>query len=241
MKAETVLITRTEPGASKSAASAIERGYEAIVSPLARIDYAGTAPDLAGVDALAVTSRHGVRAFAALTDDRALPVFAVGGATAEAARRNGFASVHSADGDACDLARLIAAKLRPGACILHVRGDIVAGDLAGDLTARGFAVRSAAVYRTTPLDTLSAAARKALEARPGPILLVHSPAGGERLLAALKAAGIAPETQRAAAISRAAAEPLRAGGIGRVETASQPDDAGVLDAADRLRRDETPR
>jgi len=82
---------------------------------------------LTGIAALAFTSRNGVAAFAALSDDRSLPVFTVGDATAEAARTAGFAAVRSAAGALEDLARLLAEAapglvLAPGA--LEPSGDL---------------------------------------------------------------------------------------------------------------------
>jgi uroporphyrinogen-III synthase len=72
---------------------------------------------LAGVHALAFTSANAVRAFAGLEARRDLPVFAVGGATAEAARAAGFGAVEDAAGDVQALADHLIAR-RPGR-ILH--------------------------------------------------------------------------------------------------------------------------
>ena len=60
---------------------------------------------------LVFTSANGVAAFAALTPDRALPVFTVGDATAEAARAAGFAAVRSAGGDIGMLAALLRGRV----------------------------------------------------------------------------------------------------------------------------------
>src|SRR4051794_41252334 len=67
--------------------------------------------DLEGVQALLCTSANGVRATAARTTRRDLPVLAVGDATARAARDVGFAHVESAGGDVEGLARLAARRL----------------------------------------------------------------------------------------------------------------------------------
>lgn len=237
MKPETVLITRTEPGASKTAGAAIESGFEAIVSPLAHVVYLDADIDPAGFDAIAVTSRHGARGLAKAAAHRSGPVFAVGDATAQSVRRNGFEDVRSADGDGEALAGLMAASLPRGARILHARGERVAGGLKQALEARGFEVAEAILYRTVETERLTGEAVSALDAAPGPILLVHSPAGGQRLVAALTALGIPLQGLRAAAISQAASEPLTAAGIGRFETAHRPDDASLLDAAKRLGAD----
>ncbi|TGY88986.1 uroporphyrinogen-III synthase [Marinicauda algicola] len=234
MKPETVLVTRTEPGASKTAGAAIEAGLEAIVSPLARVVYLDAGLDLDRVDAVAVTSRHGARGLAKATGRRDVPVFAVGEATAQSVTRNGFETVHSADGDAFALAELAGRTLPRPARVLHVRGELAGVDLKAALAARGLEAGEAIVYRTVETGRLSAEAVAALDADPGPILLIHSAAGAGRLVRALAALGIAPEGLRAAAISAVAAEPARSAGIGRIEIAERPDDAHLLEAALRI-------
>ena len=95
-----VWITRAEPGASATAARVRALGWEAVVAPLIEIHPLEPKIDLAGVGALAFTSAAGGRRLRrASPAERRLPVFAVGEATARAAREAGFAEVVSADGD----------------------------------------------------------------------------------------------------------------------------------------------
>ena len=136
------------------------------------------APDLTGVAALAFTSRNGVAAFAALTEARALPVFTVGDATAEAARAAGFSEVRSAAGALGDLARLLAGAA-PG--VVLVPGALEpAGDLRALLTGR-VEVRPLPVYEA--VETASPAP-PAFDA-----VLVHSPRAGRALAALAPFAG----------------------------------------------------
>src|SRR2546430_5057551 len=59
------------------------RSILAIIEPLLEIHYRGEpTPDLAGIQAILCTSANGVRALARLTPERALPLFAVGEASA---------------------------------------------------------------------------------------------------------------------------------------------------------------
>src|SRR5204863_98418 len=75
-------------------------GHDAVVLPLLAVRVMpDISVDLHGVAALAFTSANGVRAFADASGERSLKVFAVGAATALAARQAGFKSVLSADGD----------------------------------------------------------------------------------------------------------------------------------------------
>ena len=107
-------------------------------------------PDLEGVAAIAFTSAAGVRAFAALTPNRDRPVFAVGAATAAAARAAGFAEVRDADGSARDLAVLIA-EARPPGRVLAPGAREPAFDLPAALGMAGVAAEALPVYATVPV------------------------------------------------------------------------------------------
>ena len=151
------LVTRPRAEAESLAALLAARGIEPVIEPL--IEIAGTRealPDLAGVQAILLTSANGARALARASGERGLPVFAVGDATARAARDEGFAQVESADGDVGDLARLIARRLKPrDGRLLHVAGSVVAGDLTGVLSLAGFAVERAVLYEAHKADALT--------------------------------------------------------------------------------------
>src|SRR5579862_1986216 len=101
------LITRPRAEAEALAALLARRGIEALIEPL--IEIAGRVappPDFAGVQAVLCTSANGVRALARTSAERAVPLFAVGDATAARARTEGFRHVESAGGDIEDLADL---------------------------------------------------------------------------------------------------------------------------------------
>src|SRR6266852_282900 len=110
------LVTRPRAEAEGLAAALAERGIAAIVEPLLEIYYRDAAsPDLAGIQAILCTSANGVRALARLSDERALPLLAVGEASAARARDDGFKRVESAGGTVDDLIHLAGARLRPEA------------------------------------------------------------------------------------------------------------------------------
>lgn len=159
----TVWITRTRPGANRTAARLKALGLDSLVDPVLEVRPVAADLDLAGYDALAFTNGNGVAAFAALSDDRALPAWAVGSATAEALREIGFERVVSADGDVEALARILVAA-RPGR-VLCPGPRQPAGDLPG-LAARGSVrVEALALYETLPLTperALSAAGLSAV-------------------------------------------------------------------------------
>lgn len=152
-----ILITRPIEDAEALIRLMRERDIETALDPIVRIvPVELAAPDLAGVQALLFTSSNGVRRFAGLTPERGLPVFAVGDATANAARAAGFQTVESAGGDGHDLMALAAERLDPAkGRLLHPSGEAVAGDLAGDLRAKGFTVDRLVLYRADPVKSFS--------------------------------------------------------------------------------------
>ena len=225
-----IWVTRTAPDAEATAARLRTLGHAPLVAPLLEVRASGAAsPSLDGVGALAFTSRNGVTAFASVCAERGLPVFAVGEATARAARGAGFGEVQSADGDVQALAALIANRReRFTGALLHPGAHEPADDLPGALKALGINARAHPMYRTDPA-TLPLAVTAALAARPVELdgVLVHSARAAE-CLAAL------PELQRAAqsitafCISPAAAAPLRSLDLRSVAIAPQPDETALL-------------
>ena len=95
-----LLVTRPVEDAGPLVAVLNGLGMAATAEPLLDIVFhPGAALDLAGVQAILMTSANGVRAFAARTPERTLPVLAVGDASAGAARALGFTSVAGAAGE----------------------------------------------------------------------------------------------------------------------------------------------
>jgi uroporphyrinogen-III synthase len=218
-----VWITRAQPGAAATAERVRALGHAPIVLPLLVVEPLAAQIDLSGVGALAFTSVNGVRAFAAQAPDRGLPAFAVGAATARAAREAGFAEVTDFDGDVSALAEGLAARAGAIAgAVLHPGAAEPAGDLAGALVGRGVVVRRLALYRTRALAPPDLAALDGLDAA-----LVHSPKGGAALAAALSAHP-APGL-KVFAISVAALRPLAQVPLAARASAARPREADLLD------------
>ena len=168
-----VLVTRPREDAERLAAQLEARGHAIVIEPIFTIEPVRETPlDLDGVQALLLTSANGARAFGMRSRRRDLRVFAVGDATAEAARALGFADVESAGGDVADLVRLARERAQPDhGALLHVAGSAVAGDLAGQLGADGFEVRRAVLYRAEPVGALSGGTVTALRDRHIDVIL----------------------------------------------------------------------
>ena len=159
-----LLLTRPRDDAEALVGPLAALGIETLVEPLLCIrDRDAPPPDLARVQAILATSANGIRALARRSDDRGLPVYAVGDATARAARAAGYGLVESAAGTAEDLARLAGARLDADAgALLHVAGETVAGDLGGLITGAGFAYRRHVLYEAAPAERFTDAAARAI-------------------------------------------------------------------------------
>jgi uroporphyrinogen-III synthase len=233
------LVTRPRAEATALAAALAGRGIAALLEPLLDIIYRdlGHPLDLAGLQAVLCTSANGVRAFARLSHARALPLFAVGEATAARAQAEGFSDVHSAGGAVGDLVALVSECLRPDAGrLLHVAGSLIAGDLSGELRARGFTVDRAVLYEARPVATLSAATVRALAAGLVDFALFFSPRTAAIFARLADQAGLADAMRGIAAVSISAAADAALGPL-RFRArfiANRPDQPALLAVLDRL-------
>jgi len=225
-----IWITRAQPGADSTAERVRALGHEAVVAPLLAVRaLPDVQVDLRGVAALAFTSANGVRAFADATGERGLKVFAVGSATAQAARRAGFKLVLSADGDVDALAEGIAVRrseLR--GAVLHPGAAEPAGDLAGALEKHGVEARRLILYESAPLS-LDDEAAEALGHCD--VVLLHSPRASQ-VLAKLLKAHPAPKL-RALGLSKSVIKPLSRTALAGRAFPPFPLEAALLNLIDR--------
>jgi len=232
-----VLVTRPEEDAGPLVDALTERGHTVLRQPLLRIVFEdGPPPELGDVQALLFTSANGVRAFARRSDRRDLPVYAVGDATAAAARAAGFGPVESAGGDVNDLAALVRRRCDPAAGVLfHAAGSAVAGDLAGLLGGAGYAVRRLALYRAEKTAALNDTVRHALGAGEVDLALFFSPRSAAGFAKLVTQAGLAESCARVGAVclSDAVAGAFEGLAWRRVAVAAEPTQAALLTALDQ--------
>ena len=116
-----LVVLRPEPGASATVRRARERGLDAFAIPLFEIEpVAWRAPEASGFDGLLLTSANAVRHGGDdLLELRGLPVYAVGSATADAAREAGFDVASTGDAGVERLLGSIEADLK----LLHLAGE----------------------------------------------------------------------------------------------------------------------
>lgn len=236
MSGPAVLITRAEADAAPFAEALRAAGWTPVLEPMLTIRPLDGAPlDLAGAAALAFTSANGVRVFAARTADRSLPAFAVGPATADAARAAGFARIHTAGGDVEALAAEIADALEPGDLVVHAAGASVAGDLAGALAAAGLRARRAALYEAIAAEALSPDVAAQFARGAIAWTTFFSPRTAKTFVRLLVRAGLADAARRAGAacLSQQVAEAARAAPWRRIAVAARPDYGALVEALAR--------
>ena len=208
-----LLIVRPRPGADESAARARALGLAPIVAPLFEtrpLDWAP--PDPGGFDAILLTSANAARLGGeGLRPLLALPCYAVGERTAEAARAAGFTDVRTGPSDGSALAAM--AERDGATSLLHLGGR--------DHVAIGGATHIA-VYASERAGALPPDLGEAL-------ILLHS-ARAASLLAELAA------DRGRIAIAAISAQVAQAAGAGwkSVAVADAPRDEALLELAAKL-------
>ena len=218
-----LLVLRPEPGASATLARAREMGLEALAVPLFTIEAVRwEAPEPGGFDGLLLTSANPVRCGGEqLQRLRGLEAFAVGEATAAAAREAGFGIAATGEADVDRLLDSVGLDLR----LLHLCGE----DRRTPEDARQ-SITQIVVYRSREIE------RPDLPPTACSVALVHSPRAGRRFAELVGERG----EVAIAAISEAAAE---AAGRGwkSVDVADRPSDDALLALAARLCNNPSPK
>ncbi len=207
---------RPEPAATATVERAHEMGLEATAVPLFKTEPAPwIAPDVRGFDALLLTSAnaawHGGEELQKL---HALPVYAVGAATAQAARDGDFKIAASGNGGVDRLLEFIP----PGFKLLHLCGEHrkMPSAMRQEIT-------PIIVYRAIEIS------EPELGDASGCLALIHSPRAGRRFAELIEDRG----DIAIAAISAAAAEAVGSGWE-IVATTDEPSDDALLALAASL-------
>jgi uroporphyrinogen-III synthase len=228
-----LLVTRPEPDGERTAVKLRAHGYEVLLAPLLSVEMLDRADLGEGPwGAVVMTSANAARAIERhprRAEVMAVPAFAVGHRTAEAARAAGCREVVAADGDVQDLVRLIAEQGCAGAPILYLAGADRSGDLGGELATLGIRARTVVVYRAAPAAAFPPAVRDALATGALDGVLHFSQRSAAVYVNCAKAAGI---LDRALSpfhycLSRQVAKPLS--GAAKVRVAWRPEEAALID------------
>lgn len=175
-----VLVTRPEPASARTAAELKRRGHEPVLMPLMQATHQVESlvqPPLPGASALAVTSAEAIRALQAAPEKArqhllAMRVYAVGRATARAAREAGFDDIKVADGDGLSLAGLLIAQSETP--ILYLTGTPRSPDFEAALADAGRMVDIRECYHMSPVIYGDAEIARRLTPMPDVILVYSS-------------------------------------------------------------------
>jgi len=171
-----VLITRPEPGGSRTSRKLAELGFEPVLLPLSEtkplsLDRSAVPLDAAAV---AVTSANAIRhaepeLLSALSG---LPCHSVGRKTAQAARSVGFSSVREGPGEALKLAEQIAASF--SGTLVYLCGRVRLAGFEDRLAISGVRVHPLESYDTVRLEYSDKTVSDHLADRPVDAVLLYS-------------------------------------------------------------------
>lgn len=225
-----VLVTRPEPGASRTAERLAEAGFEPVMMPLTRIvPLAAAVPEAGAFDAVAATSANALRHAPEelLAAIRALPCFAVGSETARMARERGFAATRQGGGDAQALAAAVRQAEPPVGRLLYLCGRVRRPLFEEALAQAGIAVTAVETYDTQPVEHDAEDIRAWIRSRPLDAVLVYSAEAADALAHLFGPPGSASGRPVFVAISQRVAAILARAGLATA-IAAEPDEASML-------------
>lgn len=234
-----LLVTRPQADAVEMQAHLVACGHDVVLSPLLEVIFTDAGEiELDDVQALVATSKNGLRALARHPDVHhalQLPVYTVGPGTAATARALGFQRVVTGPRAAAELIQVIAETVDVNAgSLLHLAGEQLAVDIAGELQRLGFHVLAPTVYSVKPVGTLHREVRAAIEGGriDGVILLSPQTARIWRQLVELHALDAPVKMMRHICLSHAVAAALAPLGELPVTVAKEPNLEEILAAVD---------
>jgi uroporphyrinogen-III synthase len=224
------------PDGERTAAALRARGHEVLLVPLMRVRPVPAVVS-GNWSAAIVTSANALRVLPTeqIAPLLSIPLYAVGQRSADAARELGFREVHSPNGDARDLVRLIVERhANQDTPYLYLAGQDRTADVEAALAGHDLKVETVIVYRVVPTG-FPPELFNAIEHREIDAVLHFSQRSAENYLAGAKAAGLMQPAlaPRQLCLSRQVAEPIAATGAPSVAIASRPDEASLFELLQR--------
>ncbi|HEV7959622.1 MAG TPA: uroporphyrinogen-III synthase [Rhizomicrobium sp.] len=226
-----ILVTRPIQDGEEIARRVARMGHETLLAPLLTLRFFDGAPlDLAGIQAVLVTSANGARALARRTAKRDVAIFAVGPQSAQAAEAVGFVRVRNAGGDAAALADAVLGWATPGSgVLLHASGEESGDALCEALAAHGFDARREVLYRMERGVHLPPHAAEAIRRGEIEAALFFSPKSAELFAACVARDGLSTDRMIAICISANTAKALDGLPFAEMRIAATPDQDALLD------------
>lgn len=228
----TVLVTRPEPGATRTAERLRALGFTPLLLPLTKIVPLDIKPPEAPFDAVAITSanalRHMPEVFLATMLD--LPCFAVGETTGAIARSMGFRIVVSGDGGGASLARTIDGSLPADARILYLTGRVRSPEFEQAVAQAQRQILALECYDTALRRYSADYLRDRFRGNPIDACVLYSRQGAEAFNELINIPVISHlfEKTQFFCLSRGIAEVLPGNKAGSIRIAARPDETALL-------------
>lgn len=172
-----ILTTRPAEDAGRDAAFLNARGASCLSAPMLEIRSVNAAiPDLAGMEAVVLTSRHAA-AQVELSAFHGLPCFCVGKTTAEAATKAGFHQVITGPGDGAGLAETL--RQHPYRQLCWPSAQDTGFNIARAVAEDGIHIERVVVYEAAPVADFDAKVLARITAGEVKVVLAHSGRAGE--------------------------------------------------------------
>ena len=235
-----VLVTRPEPGASETTRRLESLGFDPITMPLQEIRRVPVAPEAARhvVVAVAVPSASAVRHAPGdlLRQWSGLPCFAVGEATAEAARTAGFTQVIAAAGDAESLGDLVISDA-PAGKVAYLCGKVRRPLFENMLRRAGVPVITLETYDTLTLELDIGAISRRIGKSAVDCALVYSASAAAILAKIVQATDLRGRFEGTTFICISDRVSKELAGTGRkILVAEEPNEAALLEMLHRTAR-----
>ncbi|WJR69262.1 uroporphyrinogen-III synthase [Neorhizobium sp. CSC1952] len=231
-----VFVTRPENSARRTAERLRGLGHEPVLLPLTRAVHHPQAAELALKQphaALAVTSAEAMRVLASLGEKLAQhlgkTIYAVGDATAKAARESGFFRVRTGPGTGSELAELIVGEAPAlAAPVLYLTGTPRSAAFEDGLQAGKVPFATAEIYEMAPVAYDGTTVRRILLRPPPDAVLLYSRESARLFsdLAAPHASALA--STRFLCLSDNVADAVPQNFHGNIKIADRPDEDGLF-------------
>ncbi len=237
---KTILITRSHDDAHELRDALQSLGNRVLHEPLtemllnhtARIPLAQLMAE--DPDAVLLTSRHGVRALAILTDARDLSLLCVGDATAEVAESLGFVRVFITGRTSEDMANYILDAYDQDAKLIYVSAAHARPEMQETLGHFGYQLQRIMAYEAVAAESLSDTLIEQIRREQIDAVTLMSERTSSLWISLLEKAGILNQALPIVAycISEQAAEPLRDAGWKKIVIANEPTLASLIQCVD---------
>jgi uroporphyrinogen-III synthase len=224
-----VLITRPEPGATRTLNALLAKGMDAKAIPLTEIRSLAFDKPSADFDALIITSQNAiVYGASVLSNFFGTPVFVVGKRTAGTLQGHTIAAW-------AETAEELLAKIKSQTPkrVLYICGQTRRPELETGLKSTGISVKAVEVYSANPVGSARVKLENFFQGSKSAIVLFHAPSAAQAFLNAADTQNM-PETTRFLCLSTAIAAELPAEWQNQIAIAEHPDEAAMLDQLDKM-------